>query len=86
MISEHLPSGTQVVALRSGHGIEAGRVYTLRGFVLNRHWRTREPDPHALFWEIEFPRGKRGPIGFPRDAFSLPVPAPERLRSPEMVA
>lgn len=65
-----------IVALRTGYGVETGKVYHVRGFVINRHWRTREPDAHVLLVEIEhpvgFPKGKYGPIGFPRDGFNYP--------------
>jgi len=76
MISEFTPPGIKVVALRSGYGIEKGALYTVRGFVICRHWRTREPDPHVLFEEVS-PVGWKKPvhgkeIGFPRDAFDIP--------------
>lgn len=77
MISEFTPPGVQVVALRSGglgvREIVAGRLYTVRGFAINRHWRTREPDPHVLFEEVVRPLGKRGEVGYPRDAFEIPA-------------
>ena len=86
MISEFTPPGIKVVALRTGYGIEKGELYTVRGFVLNRHWKTREPDPHVLFDEIEHPIGHPHPvygdeIGFPRDAFDIPSfqPGDQRL-------
>lgn len=72
MISAFTPPGVRIVALRSGYGIEAGETYTVRGFVVNRHWRTREPDPHVLLEEVALPRGKISDIGFPRDAFRIP--------------
>lgn len=72
MISAFTPPGIKVIALRSGYGIEAGALYTVRGFVINRHWRTREPDPHVLFHEIAQPRGCIGEVGYPRDAFDIP--------------
>lgn len=85
MISEFTPPGIRVVALRSGYGIEAGRLYTVRGFVTNRHWRTREPDPHVLLDEIGHPAGmppgRFGEIGFPRDAFRTPSLAGARARA-----
>jgi hypothetical protein len=83
MISAFTPSGMQVVARKSGYGIAKGEVYTVRGFVVNRHARTREPDPHVLLVEIDHPvghpRGKYGEIGFPRDAFDYPRTAPHRV-------
>ncbi len=72
MISSFTPPGIRIVALRSGFGIEAGATYTVRGFVINRHWRTREPDPHVLLHEVAMPRGTIGEIGFPRDGFRIP--------------
>lgn len=77
MISEFTPPGIQVVALKSGkegiREIVKGQLYTVRGFVMNRHWKTREPDPHVLFEEVGRPHGKRGEIGYPRDAFDIPT-------------
>lgn len=82
MISAFTPPGTRILAMRSGWGIEAGEAYTVRGFVINRHAKTREPDPHVLLVEIGhpvgFPSGKFGEIGFPRDAFRIPSLAPVR--------
>ena len=83
MISEFTPPGIQVVALRTGgegvREIVAGRLYTVRGFVINRHWKTREPDPHVLLEEVVRPRGKFGEVGYPRDAFEIPaLPQVER--------
>lgn len=79
-ISAFTPPGVRVIALRSGYGIEAGETYTVRGFVVNRHWRTREPDPHVLLEEVAIPRGRIGEIGFPRDGFRIPnLPAPVRV-------
>ncbi len=79
-ISEFTPPGIKVIALRSGYEIVAGRLYTVRAFVINRHWRTREPDPHVLFEEVGRPRGRFGEIGYPRDAFDIPaIPAIERM-------
>lgn len=72
MISAFTPPGIRIVALRSGFEIEAGQTYTVRGFVVNRHWRTREPDPHVLLDEVRRPMGKRGEVGFPRDGFVIP--------------
>lgn len=72
MISAFTPPGIKVVALRTGYEIDAGRLYTVRGFVINRHWRTGEPDPHVLFVEVQHPNGIRGEIGYPRDAFDIP--------------
>ena len=77
MISEFTPPGIKIVALRSGFGIEKGALYTVRGFVINRHWRTREPDPHVLLEEIHHPKGWPAPkqgdaSGFPRDGFDIP--------------
>jgi hypothetical protein len=72
MISAFTPPGIKVAALRTGFEIEAGRLYTVRGFVINRHWRTREPDPHVLFEEVGRPLGRRGEVGYPRDAFEIP--------------
>ncbi|SCW77279.1 hypothetical protein SAMN02927924_02783 [Sphingobium faniae] len=77
MISAFTPVGTKIVALRSGHGVESGKQYTVRGFVVNRHFRTREPDPHVLLEEIlhpvGWPAGRFGEIGFPRDVFNYPA-------------
>ena len=80
MISAFTPPGVQIVALRSGFEVEAGATYTVRGFVVNRHWRTREPDPHVLLVELARPRGRIGEVGYPRDAFVIPdiVPAEGR--------
>ena len=77
MISAFTPPGVQVVALRTGYEVEAGATYMVRGFVVNRHWRTREPDPHVLLVEIARPRGRIGEVGYPRCAFVIPnvVPA-----------
>ena len=41
--------------------------------MINRHWRTREPDPHVLFAEVGRPLGTRGEVGYPRDAFDIPA-------------
>ena len=77
MISEWTPPGIQVAALKDGgpgvEEIRAGHLYTVRGFVINRHWKTREPDPHVLFEEAVRPKGKRGEIGYPREAFEIPA-------------
>ncbi len=79
MISEFTPPGIKVVALRTGFEIVAGRLYTVRGFVINRHWRTREPDAHVLFEEVRHPNGRRGEVGYPRCAFEIPsLPRVER--------
>ncbi len=83
MISEWTPPGIKVVALRTGFEIVAGRLYTVRGMVLNRHWKTREPDPHVLFEEVSHPRGSLGEIGYPRDAFDIPA-LPKVSRELEM--
>lgn len=80
MISAFTPPGIRIVALRSGFGIDAGTLYTVRGFVVNRHWRTREPDPHVLLDEVSMPRGKLGEIGFPRCAFDIPNLTPAEQR------
>jgi hypothetical protein len=77
MISEFTPPGIVIVALRSGGPwiapeIVAGQQYTVRGMVINRHWKTREPDPHVLLVEVAQPLGKFGEIGYPRDAFDIP--------------
>lgn len=75
MISEFTPPGIRVVALRESPlvpQIKKGALYTVRGMVINRHWKTREPDPHVLFEEVAWPRGRLGEIGFPRDAFDIP--------------
>lgn len=72
MISTFTPPGIQVAALRTGFDIKAGNLYTVRGFVLNRHWRTGEPDYHVLFEEVVRPMGRRGEVGYPRDAFIIP--------------
>lgn len=75
-ISAFTPPGMQIVALKTGFGVEKGTLYTVRGFVINRHARTREPDPHVLLVELDHPvghpRGRFGEIGFPRDAFAYP--------------
>ncbi len=78
MISEFTPPGIQVIALRGGKErgvgeIVKGQLYTVRGFVICRHWRTREPDPHVLLEEVARPRGQRGEVGYPRDAFEIPA-------------
>jgi hypothetical protein len=79
MISEFLPPGIKVIALRGGGLIVKGALYTVRGFVINRHWKTREPDPHVLFEEVRHPDGKFGEIGYPRDGFEVPgYPVAER--------
>lgn len=82
MISEFTPPGVQVVALRSGRigvsEIVKGRLYTVRGMVMNRHWKTREPDPHVLFEEVGRRMGRFGEIGYPRDAFEIPALTPVR--------
>jgi len=74
MISEFTPPGIKVIALRGDgqYGVTKGDLLTVRGMVINRHWRTREPDPHVLFEEISMPIGTFGEIGWPRDAFDLP--------------
>lgn len=75
MISEFTPPGIKVVCLRTGKvcpEIKVGALYTVRGFVINRHWRTREPDPHVLLVEVGRPDGKFGEVGYPRDAFKIP--------------
>ena len=76
MISQFTPPGIQVVALRSGlkgvREIVKGALYTVRGMVINRHWKTREPDPHVLFDEVGRSMGRFGEIGYPRDAFDIP--------------
>lgn len=75
MISSFTPPGIKVVALRSGKvcpEIVAGRLYTVRGMVINRHWKTREPDAHVLFEEVSRPLGKFGEVGYPRDPFEIP--------------
>lgn len=84
VISSFTPAGMQVVAKRSGFNIVAGAIYTVRGFVLNRHWRTREPDHHVLLEEVTFPDGRIGPIGFPRDVFDYPATIDQPAR--ELVA
>ena len=82
-ISAFTPPGVAVVAVRAGCGIELGKLYTVRGFVLNRHWRTREPDPHVLFEEVAMPMGEFGEVGFPRDGFEIPSLMPsEHLLEP----
>lgn len=58
MISEFTPPEVKIVGLRTGGKIVAGRVYTTRGMVLNRHWKTREPDAHVLLHEVSAPRGQ----------------------------
>ena len=77
MISEFTPPGIKIVALRNGPAgvreIVAGRLYTVRGMVLNRHWKTREPDPHVLLEEVGRPMGHRGEVGYPRDGFDIPA-------------
>lgn len=78
MISEFTPPGIKVVALRSGEPhlvpeIVAGRLYTVRGMVMNRHWKTREPDPHVLLEEVGRPPGRLGEVGYPRDGFDIPA-------------
>lgn len=77
MISEFTPPGIKIVALRDGpagvHEIVAGRLYTVRGMVINRHWKTREPDPHVLLEEVARPAGRLGEIGYPRDGFDIPA-------------
>lgn len=78
MISEFTPPGIKVIALRSGEAaiapeIVAGQLYTVRGMVLNRHWKTREPDPHVLLVEVGRPPGSRGEVGYPRDGFDIPA-------------
>jgi hypothetical protein len=87
MISEYTPPGIQVVSLKNGgpgvEEIRAGQLYTVRGFVINRHWKTREPDPHVLFDEVARPKGKRGEIGYPREAFDIPA-VPKVARELEM--
>lgn len=72
MISEFTPPGIKVIALRTGVEIIAGALYTVRGMVINRHWKTREPDPHVLFEEVGRPLGRFGEVGYPRDAFEIP--------------
>jgi len=88
VISSFTPPGMQIVAIKAGFGIERGSLYTVRGFVVNRHARTREPDPHVLLVEIAHPvglaPGRYGEIGFPRDAFSYPS-APKVVRTAELV-
>lgn len=71
MISEFTPPGVKIIALRSGYGIEAGKTYTVRGMILNRHWRTREPDAHVLVDEAVPPSPYEG-SGYPRCAFEIP--------------
>jgi hypothetical protein len=73
MISEFTPSGIKVIALKTGFEIVRGQLYTVRGMVINRHWRTREPDPHVLFEEVGRPKGRIGEVGYPRDAFDIPA-------------
>lgn len=75
MISEFTPPGVKVVALRNGIAcpeIVKGALYTVRGMIINRHWKTREPDPHVLFEEVGRPMGRIGEVGYPRDAFDIP--------------
>ena len=75
MISSFTPPGIKVVALRSGKvcpEIVAGQTYTVRGMVINRHWKTREPDAHVLFEEVSRPHGKFGEVGYPREPFDIP--------------
>lgn len=71
MISEFTPPGIKVVAIRTGGNIVTGRLYTTRGMVLNRHWRTREPDAHVLLVETRQPPGRFGEVGYPREGFEL---------------
>ena len=85
MISEFTPRGIKVVALRTGFEIVAGRLYTVRGMVINRHWRTREPDPHVLLEEIAQPLGRFGEVGYPRDAFDIPS-LPKTVRQLQAIA
>ncbi len=85
MISGFTPPGIKIVALKSGFGIVAGATYTLRNFVINRHWRTREPDPHVLLEEVVHPPGRHGEIGYPREAFDIPS-NPVNVRKLESVA
>lgn len=73
MISEFTPPGVKVVAIKSGFEIVAGRLYTVRGMIINRHWKTREPDAHVLFEEVSRPLGKFGEVGYPRDPFEIPA-------------
>ena len=72
MISEFTPPGIKVVAIKTGFEIVAGRLYTVRGMVINRHWKTREPDAHVLFEEARHRRGRKGERGYPREAFDIP--------------
>ena len=75
MISEFTPPGIKVIALRSDPRVPEigkGALYTVRGMVINRHWKTREPDPHVLFEEVGRPLGLHGEVGYPRDAFDIP--------------
>jgi hypothetical protein len=81
MISQFTPPGIQIVALRSGEPdvapeIVAGQLYTVRGMVLNRHWKTKEPDPHVLLEETVPRIGRHGEIGYPRDVFEIPALKP----------
>lgn len=86
MISQFTPPGIKVVALRTGADIVAGRLYTTRGMVLNRHWRTREPDPHVLLEEARQPPGRFGEVGYPREGFELAaLPSQEVGRELEAV-
>lgn len=85
MISAFTPPGIKVVALKSGAEVVAGRTYTVRAFVINRHWKTREPDPHVLFEEVAHPSGRRGEIGYPREAFDIPN-LPINVRMLESIA
>ena len=90
MLSAFTPPGTRVVALKSGYGLQAGETYTVRGFIINRHWRTREPDPHVLLVEVPhpvgMPEGKISEIGFPRTAFRIPNLPPVRTSALEPAA
>lgn len=83
MISAFTPPGVQTIALRTGYEVEAGATYTVRGFVVNRHWRTREPDPHVLLVELARPCGRIGEVGYPRDAFVIPNTAPAEIKQVE---
>lgn len=91
MISEFTPPGIKVAALRTGvvcPEIVAGRLYTVRGMIICRHWRTREPDAHVLFEEVGRPLGKYGEVGYPREPFEIPsycAPAHERGMAIEVV-
>ena len=74
MISRFTPPGCVIRALRGNGtlGVYAGRLYTVRGFVLNRHFRTKKADYHVLLAEVSAPPGRYGETGFPRDAFVIP--------------